>query len=90
MFSLLALAVRYSSHAYFEGEYQISSQKYCEISRGLIMFRIAQGTVQLATIQSLCLLALANFVGELYGSSPEYLSVLTLHSYGYASGVASY
>ncbi|KAJ9199138.1 transcriptional regulator family: Fungal Specific TF [Paecilomyces variotii] len=62
IFSLLALAARYSSHAYFDGQSQVFAHKYGEIARGLIMFRIAQGTVKLTTIQSLCLLALANFV----------------------------
>ncbi|RFU26534.1 hypothetical protein B7463_g9796, partial [Scytalidium lignicola] len=64
IFSLLALAVRYSNAPFFECRSQDFSQKYSEIARGHIMLRIAQGTVQLSTIQSLCLLAFANFVAR--------------------------
>lgn len=89
IFSLLALAARYSSHAYFDGQSQVFAHKYGEIARGLIMFRIAQGTVKLTTIQSLCLLALANFVGELFWRNSA-RKVLTVYSVRHASGVASY
>jgi hypothetical protein len=63
IFSLLALTVRFSNREFFEGRAQELSHRYAEVARGHIMFRIAQGAVQLSTIQSLCLLALANFVG---------------------------
>lgn len=64
VFALLALTVRFSVTPFFEGRsHQEISRKYGEVSRGHIMFRIAQGTVQMSTIQSLCLLSFANFTG---------------------------
>ena len=63
LFSLLALAIRFSARQDLVAQAQELSQKYAEIARGHIMFRIAQGAVQLSTIQSLCLLAFSNFVG---------------------------
>lgn len=89
LFSLLSLAARYSSHAYFDGQHQIFAHKYGEIARGLVMFRIAQGTVTLPTIQSLCLLALANFVGQLFYRGIG-VTGLTLRSVRHVSGVATY
>ena len=62
--AVLALAVRYSTHEFFEGQTQTMSQRYAESTRKYIMDQIAEGTVQLSTIQSLCLLALANFVAS--------------------------
>jgi len=62
--SLLALALRYSSHAYFEGRSEKLTRKYAQLAREHVMFRIAHGNVQLPTLQSLCMLALANFLCE--------------------------
>ncbi|EED22146.1 C6 transcription factor, putative [Talaromyces stipitatus ATCC 10500] len=62
VFSLLALTVRFSTTTYFASRsHQQLAQRYGEVARGLTMFRIAQGAVQMSTIQSLCLLAFANF-----------------------------
>lgn len=64
IFGILALALRYSDNPFFDGRTQKMCLEYAESARGLVMLRIAQGTVQLSTIQSLCLLALANFIGD--------------------------
>lgn len=70
IFSLLALSLRYSEHLFIKEQSIEMSHKYAEIARGHIMFRITQGSVQLSTIQSLCLLAFVNFVGTaIYGYS---------------------
>lgn len=70
VFSLLALTVRFSTSTLF-GNRSLNNlaQRYCEVARGHIMFRIAQGAVQMSTIQSLCLLAFANFTGKYTTSS---------------------
>lgn len=64
IFGILALALRYSENPFFAGRIDKLCLEYAESARGLIMLRIAQGNAQLATIQSLCLLALANFICE--------------------------
>jgi hypothetical protein len=64
IFGILGLALRYSSNPFVEGRVDQMCRQYTEAARGNIMLRIAQGAVQLSTIQSLCLVALANFIGE--------------------------
>lgn len=59
--SLLSLSLHYSSHAFFEGRSTILTRKYAQLGREHVMTRIAQGNVELSTIQSLCMLALASF-----------------------------
>lgn len=54
--SVLALTMRFSDER--DQEYD-----YAENARGLVMLRIANGTVELATIESLCLLSYSSFVG---------------------------
>jgi hypothetical protein len=39
-------------------------QRYADSAKSLIMLRMANGTVELATIESLCLLAYSSFIGE--------------------------
>ncbi|KAJ9199183.1 transcriptional regulator family: Fungal Specific TF [Paecilomyces variotii] len=53
--SVLALTMRFSDER--DQEYD-----YAENARGLVMLRIANGTVELATIESLCLLSYSSFV----------------------------
>ncbi|CAG7926862.1 unnamed protein product [Penicillium olsonii] len=64
IFGILALASRYSENSFFAGRIDQMCLEYTESARGLVMLRIAQGNVQLSTIQSLCLLALANFISN--------------------------
>ncbi|KIX08585.1 uncharacterized protein Z518_03241 [Rhinocladiella mackenziei CBS 650.93] len=61
IFSLLALSLCHSNHSFFKGRSEELSQKYAQLAREHIMLRIAQGKVTLSTIQSLCMLTLANF-----------------------------
>lgn len=60
--SLLALTLRHSNHTFFEGRSEALSEKYAQLAREYIMFRIAQGNIKLSTIQSLCMLAFTNFL----------------------------
>lgn len=59
--SLLSLSLHYSNHDFFEGRSTILTRKYAQLARERVMTRIAQGNVELSTIQSLCMLALASF-----------------------------
>ncbi|KIW65421.1 hypothetical protein, variant [Phialophora macrospora] len=61
IFSLLALTLCHSKHPFFKGRLEQLSGQYAQLAREHIMLRIAQGKVTLATVQSLCMLALANF-----------------------------
>jgi hypothetical protein len=63
-FGVLGLALRYSSNPFVEGRVDKMCRQYSEAARGSIMLQIAQGSVQISTIQSLCLVALSNFIGE--------------------------
>jgi hypothetical protein len=65
VFGMLSLALRYSSNPFLEGRIDQMCRQYAEAARGYAMFRVAQGTVNLSTIQSLCLIALAEYIGEI-------------------------
>jgi hypothetical protein len=65
VFGILSLALRYSSNPFPEGRTDQICRQYAEAARSYAMFRVAQGTVNLSTIQSLCLIALAEYIGEI-------------------------
>lgn len=62
IFGVLTLALRYSDNPLLEGRKDQMCRQYAESARGLVMFRIAQGSVDLSTMQSLCLIALAEYI----------------------------
>lgn len=64
VFGILSLALRYSSNPFLEGRTDQMCRQYAEAARSYAMFRVAQGTVNLSTMQSLCLIALAEYIGE--------------------------
>lgn len=64
LFSLLALSLCHSRHPFFRGRSDELSQQYAQAARERIMWRIVEGKVLLSTIQSLCMLALANLQGQ--------------------------
>ena len=41
-------------------------QQYGDTARTLVMLRIANGTIELETIESLCLLSYSSFLGMVY------------------------
>lgn len=63
LFSLLALSLCHSSHPFFRGRSDELIQTYAQAAREFIMRRIVEGEVSLSTMQSLCMLALANLQG---------------------------
>lgn len=64
MFSILALTAQVYRNTEFQSSAK-SPEMYADACRSLIMLRIATGKVTISTLQSLCLLAYANFVCEL-------------------------
>lgn len=64
LFALLALALCHSKHPFFQGRADELSQTYAQSARELIMQRVAKSEASLSTIQSLCMLALANLQGK--------------------------
>ena len=64
IFGILCLALRYSSNPFLEGRTDKLCRHYAEAARSYAMFRISQGTVDLSTIQTFCLIALAEYIGE--------------------------
>lgn len=65
LFGVLILALPYSDNPLLERRKSQMSRQYAESARGLVMFRIAQGSVDLSTMQSLCLIALAEYICEI-------------------------
>jgi len=63
LFGVLTLALPYSDNPLIERRKDQMCRQYAESARGLVMFRIAQGSVDLSTMQSLCLIALAEYIG---------------------------
>ncbi|KAJ5088774.1 hypothetical protein N7456_012390 [Penicillium angulare] len=64
IFGMLSLALRYSNNPFLEGRTDRMCRHYVEAARSYVMFRIAQGTVDLSTIKSLCLIALAEHIAN--------------------------
>lgn len=63
VFGVLSLALRYSSNPFLDGRTDQMCRQYAEAARSYAMLRVAQGTVNLSTIQSFCLIALAEYIG---------------------------
>lgn len=78
--AILALALRFSKQRRFAERMDLICDKYAESARNHITLQIARGEVQLSTIQSLCLLALANFVGKHFQYPCRQLHALTILS----------
>lgn len=70
LFSLLALSLCHSRHPFFRGRSDELSKTYGQAARERIMRQIGDGNVSLSTIQSLCLLALANLQGQCWSCIP--------------------
>lgn len=64
LFAVLSLASRYSTLTLTPDELAQTISKYSQAARNLIISKIANGTVDLATLQSLCILSFSNFVGK--------------------------
>lgn len=65
LFGVLSLALRYSNNPFLDGRTDQMCRQYAEAARSYVMFRIVQGTVDLSTLQCLCLIALAEYIGEI-------------------------
>lgn len=64
IFGILALALRYSNNDFLHGRTDQLCRRYAEAACSLVMLRITQGTVDLSTMQSLCLIALAEYISK--------------------------
>jgi len=63
LFSILALVLRFNEDGPFNDGQTRVVKDYVEAARQIITKRVMDGTVELSTIQSLCLLALIDFTG---------------------------
>ncbi|RDW84493.1 hypothetical protein BP6252_02083 [Coleophoma cylindrospora] len=61
MFAILALTIRFSEDSPFYGDCGELAAGYAEAARVIVMQSVSQGTVELSTLQSLCLLSLIDF-----------------------------
>ncbi|GFF68446.1 hypothetical protein IFM47457_02067 [Aspergillus lentulus] len=64
LFGILSLALRYSNNPFLDGRTDRMCRQYAEAARSYVMFRIVQGTVDLSTLQCLCLIALAEYIAN--------------------------
>ena len=64
LFAILALALRYTDKL-ATGHRDQEVAGYVEASRNIVSKKVFHGTVELSTIQALCLLSLVDFTGEL-------------------------
>ena len=62
--SMLSLALRYSNNILLDGRIDQICRQYVDSACSSVMLRISQGSVDLSTLQSLCLIALAEYTGE--------------------------
>ena len=63
--SILALALRYTDERVV-GRKDHEVTGYVEAARKIVSKKVFHGTVELSTIQSLCILALVDFTGEFF------------------------
>lgn len=61
---LLALTLPYSTQERFQGKTEELSRHYSKLGRDHILLQVSHGNVKLSTMQGLCMLAFANFIGE--------------------------
>ena len=64
VFGILSLSLCYSDSPALEGRTDQMCRQYAEAARSYAMLRIAQGKVNLSTLQSFCLIAMAEYIGE--------------------------
>ena len=64
IYTILALGAGHAKSSFFEGRCDSVAQNYRRLAQKSIMARIIDADVQLTTLQSLCLLAMSNFLGE--------------------------
>lgn len=72
--SILALTLRFSENA-------DQAKLYANNAKSLIMLRIANGTVDLATLESLCLLSYSSFIGTSYFLSLSFIVYCVVYQY---------
>lgn len=61
LFAILALTVRFSEDSPFYGDYVEFTNGYVEAARTIIMKSVVEGSVELSSVQALCLLSLVDF-----------------------------
>ncbi|KAJ5682892.1 hypothetical protein N7462_006057 [Penicillium macrosclerotiorum] len=64
IFGILSLALRYSNNQSLRGNIDQLCRQYADAAHNLIMMRISHGNVHLSTMQSLCLIALAEYIAN--------------------------
>lgn len=62
---LMALSFPYSRNTKYHGRTEELSRHYSRLGREHILHQITQGNVKISTMQGLCMLAFANFIGVL-------------------------
>ena len=66
LLAILSLCLRFSDHSFFQERQTELIEEYLEASRTAVMKKVSDGTVELSTIQSLCLLSLVDFSSQFF------------------------
>lgn len=64
LYAILAVALRFLDDASSRDDILHKSQRYAEKSLKLVMKTVTEGTVQISTLQALCLLTLIDITGR--------------------------
>jgi len=72
IFGILSLSLLYSDSLAREGRTDQMCRQYAEAARSYAMLRITQGKVNLSTLQSFCLIAMAEYIGKDIYQSGQY------------------
>jgi hypothetical protein len=64
IFGISSLALRYFRNHTLDDQVNQLCRQYAEAAYSRISFQIAQGSVNLSTLQALCLIALSEYIGQ--------------------------
>lgn len=64
LLAIEALGVRFRQQGVDDKDVQLDIKRKTEKACGMVMIRLASGTVELSTIQTLCLLSMLEFTGK--------------------------
>lgn len=69
-----AMGARFRGQGVQDGEIQTEIKRKTERACQMVMMRLASGTVELSTIQTLCILSMLEFTGEMIAGQVSLLS----------------
>ena len=74
MLAMEAMGARFQGQGVQDREIQTEIKRKTERACQMVMMRLASGTVELSTIQTLCILSMLEFTGEMIAGQVSLLS----------------